>query len=181
LQTYCAIFTSPSSSEAFEEETEEGPCRKKQKTMSQRKATKRNVATLLRMEGKVTPRTIAYAAVLVRSTNLFVFPVSLKQLQLVFNLTSATQWTEEYNGFNFPAFYNFIVDFFEEASGTQAKRRVEKLLAWWTKYMPLVFHRMEVLMNGYRQVFPHHVATTSNSRKSRTKLAFQHAARESAA
>jgi hypothetical protein len=67
--------------------------------------------------------------------------VSPKQLQLVFNLTSATQWTEEYNGFNFAAFYNFIIDFFEEASGTQAKRRAEKLLAWWTKYdMHLIFY-----------------------------------------
>jgi hypothetical protein len=95
LQTYCAIFTSPSSSEAFEEEMEDGPCRKKQKNTTHKKATKSNVATLLRMEGKVTPRTIAYAAVLVSSTNTLVFPVSPKQLQLVFNLMSATQWTEE--------------------------------------------------------------------------------------
>jgi hypothetical protein len=35
------------------------------KTASQRKATKSNVATLLRMDGKVTPRAIAYAATLV--------------------------------------------------------------------------------------------------------------------
>lgn len=75
LQTYCAIFTSPSSSEAFEEETEDGPSRKKQKVTSQKKATKSNVATLLRMEGKVTPRSIAYAAVLVcEEFFLFQFP-----------------------------------------------------------------------------------------------------------
>jgi hypothetical protein len=113
--------------------------------------------------------------------NPLVFPVLLKQLQLIFNLTSATQWTEEYNSFNFPAFYNFVIDFFEEASGTQAKCRVEKLLAWWTKYMPHIFHGMEALINGCRQVFPHHVATSSNSRKSRNKLALQRAARENAA
>jgi hypothetical protein len=65
-QTFCALFTSPSSSEAFEEqESEEGPSRKKQKTASHKKATKMNVATLLRMDGKVTPRAIAYAATLV--------------------------------------------------------------------------------------------------------------------
>jgi hypothetical protein len=65
-QTFCAIFTSPFSSEAFDEqESEEGPTRKKQKPASQKKATKTNVATLLHMEGKVTPRAIAYTATLV--------------------------------------------------------------------------------------------------------------------
>jgi hypothetical protein len=67
-QTFCAIFTSPSSSEAFEEqESDDGPTRKKQKTASQKKATKSTVASLLHMEGKVTPRAIAYAATLVSS------------------------------------------------------------------------------------------------------------------
>ena len=68
-QTFCAIFTSPSSSEAFEEqESDDGPTRKKQKTASQKKATKSTVASLLHMEGKVTPRAIAYAATLVLSS-----------------------------------------------------------------------------------------------------------------
>jgi hypothetical protein len=67
-QTFCALFTSPSSSEAFDEqESEEGLSRKKQKSASQKKATKTNVATLLHMEGRVTPRAIAYAATLVGS------------------------------------------------------------------------------------------------------------------
>ena len=72
-QTFCALFTSPSSSEAFDQqESEEGPSRKAMKTASQRKATKSNVATLLRMDGKVTPRAIAYAATLVcRSYDVF--------------------------------------------------------------------------------------------------------------
>jgi len=48
-----------------EQESEEGPSRKKQKTTSQKKAMKMNVATLLHMDGKVTPRAIAYAATLV--------------------------------------------------------------------------------------------------------------------
>ena len=65
-QTFCALFTLPSSSEAFDEqESEDGPSRRQQKTASQRKATKTNVATLLRMDGKVTPRAIAYAATMV--------------------------------------------------------------------------------------------------------------------
>ena len=68
-QTFCAIFTSPSSSEAFEDqESYDGPTRKKQKTASQKKATKSTVASLLHMEGRVTPRAIAYAATLVMSS-----------------------------------------------------------------------------------------------------------------
>lgn len=78
-QTFCALFTSPSSSEAIsDQESEEGPSRKKQQSASQRKATKTNVATLLHMEGRVTPRAIAYAATLVSSSisdwsSLFMF------------------------------------------------------------------------------------------------------------
>ena len=65
-QAFCVIFTSPSSSEAFEEqEYDDGPTRKKQMTASQKKATKSTVASLLHMEGKVTSRAIAYAATLV--------------------------------------------------------------------------------------------------------------------
>lgn len=65
LQTFCAIYTSPTSSESFHTETDDGPSRKKDNTDGQKKATKSNVATLLHMEDKVTPRSIAYAATIV--------------------------------------------------------------------------------------------------------------------
>ncbi|KAF8195032.1 hypothetical protein BJ912DRAFT_1056910 [Pholiota molesta] len=113
--TYGAIFTSPSSSEAFDAEDENGQARKRRRTSSQKKATKSNVATLLHMESKVTPRSIAYAAVL-----------------LAFNLTDATQWVEVYGQFNFRALYAFIVDFFEDPSaGPAAVARTKRLLKWW--------------------------------------------------
>ena len=65
-KTYSSIFISPSSSESFDDEDENGSARKKQRTStSQRKATKCNVANILGMNGQVTPRSIAYAAVLV--------------------------------------------------------------------------------------------------------------------
>lgn len=66
-QTFSNIFISPSSSEFFVDADENGAARKKQRTASnsQKKATKRNVATILGMEGQVTSRSIAYAAVLV--------------------------------------------------------------------------------------------------------------------
>lgn len=68
LQTYCVIFTSPTSAQAFEEaETEEGPSRKKGNvSASRKKATKANIANILHMNGTVTPRSIAYVAVMVR-------------------------------------------------------------------------------------------------------------------
>ncbi|KAF9044321.1 hypothetical protein BJ165DRAFT_1528874 [Panaeolus papilionaceus] len=116
VKTYCAIFTSPTSSEEFEDvETEDGPSRKKVKK-SVKKATKSNVAAILHMSGSVTPRSIAYAAVM-----------------LVFNLTDATQWTETYNGFNFRTLWNFIVDYFEETPDEASTNRVKALLKWWNK------------------------------------------------
>ncbi len=65
MKTFCAIFTSPTPTESFDTKTDEGLVRKKQKTDGQKKATKNNVATLLSMDGKVTPRSIAYTAVIV--------------------------------------------------------------------------------------------------------------------
>ena len=66
LQTYSSVFISPSSSESFSDEDENGAARKQQRqTNSQKKATKCNVANLLGMDGRVTPRSVAYAAVLV--------------------------------------------------------------------------------------------------------------------
>ena len=76
-QTYSNIFISPSSSESFIDADENGAARKKQRTASnsQKKATKRNVATILGMEGRVTPRSIAYAAVLVGLVLFFKFSI----------------------------------------------------------------------------------------------------------
>lgn len=65
LQVYKAIFTSPSSAkDASEEENEENmPPAKFSKTSSSNKSVRRNVASKLNLNDKVTPRTIAYAAV----------------------------------------------------------------------------------------------------------------------
>ncbi|KAF7298602.1 Alpha beta-hydrolase [Mycena indigotica] len=75
----------------------------------------RNVATRLKMNGRVTGRSVAYIAVLTH-----------------FCLTNAEQWTEEFGGFLYSSMYNFIVDYFEAARvGTAHRERVDKLLAWW--------------------------------------------------
>ena len=136
-QTYSNIFISPSSSESFDDEDENGAARKQQRTTnSQRKATKCNVANILGMDGRVTPRSIAYAAVLVRQpTNIVFIKISHHCLQLAFNLTDAGYWMEVYNNFNFRALYALIVDFFEGASGQAARRRSQNLLKWWSTYV----------------------------------------------
>lgn len=55
--------------------------------------------------------------------------------QLVFNLTNAEAWVETFNGFNFIAFYNFLVDYFEERCDTASRRQIDNLLAWWNRYV----------------------------------------------
>lgn len=65
LQVYKAIFTSPSSAkDVLEEDDDENmPPAKLRKTSSSSKPVRRNVASKLHLNGKVTPRSIAYAAV----------------------------------------------------------------------------------------------------------------------
>jgi hypothetical protein len=65
LKVYKSIFTSPSSA-ADDRESEnenEAPSKAAKLSQSRKKVTKRNVASKLHMNDKVTPRSIAYAAV----------------------------------------------------------------------------------------------------------------------
>lgn len=137
-QTFSNIFISPSSSELFVEADENGAARKKQRVASdsQKKATKSNVATILGMEGRVTPRSIAYAAVLVRPLILSIYTLPSSHhcfTQLAFNLTDAAHWMEVYNHFDYRALYALIVDFFEAPSGPISKKRSDNLLKWWSR------------------------------------------------
>ncbi|KAJ3560614.1 hypothetical protein NP233_g10720 [Leucocoprinus birnbaumii] len=90
------------------------------------------------MNGKVTGRSIAYTAVI-----------------LVFNLTDAVQWTECHNGFDFRAFYEFLVDYFEEPQDASSRRHVNALLQYWNK-----------------SVFPNRV-TGGDTRASTRRMALQ--------
>jgi hypothetical protein len=45
-------------------------------------------------------------------------------------LNSSWDWKVEYAGFYYLAFYNFIVDFFEDANTEALKRKINKLLQW---------------------------------------------------
>ncbi|KAG1768228.1 hypothetical protein EDD22DRAFT_844243 [Suillus occidentalis] len=76
---------------------------------------KKHVAQIIKMD-KVTPRSIAYAACQVR-----------------FALSSVTSWRSVDGDFDYILFWRCIVDFFERPPGREARRRVEKLLEWWTR------------------------------------------------
>jgi hypothetical protein len=70
LKVYKSIFTSPSSAadvadDYGSERENEPPLKATKLSQSRKKATKRNVASKLHMNDKVTPRSIAYATVLV--------------------------------------------------------------------------------------------------------------------
>ena len=72
IQVYKAIFTSPSSARDISEEddTENMPPVKSQRTSSGNKPARRNVASKVNLNNKVTPRSVTYAAVQVGFTLL---------------------------------------------------------------------------------------------------------------
>ncbi|KAJ6544747.1 hypothetical protein B0H10DRAFT_2082222 [Mycena sp. CBHHK59/15] len=107
------IFTAPSSADAEEDENTP-PAKKPSRTT---KPVCKTVADIVGMNGKVSPRSLAYVVVLV-----------------YLSLTTATQWTTEYYGVSMVQLYDFIVDFFEGPKpGSAAKARADALLAWWNK------------------------------------------------
>ncbi|KJA23242.1 hypothetical protein HYPSUDRAFT_137971, partial [Hypholoma sublateritium FD-334 SS-4] len=164
VKTFASIFTSPSSSEFFVEADENGSARKKRRVASdsQKTVTKSNVSTIIGMEGQVSPRSIAYAAVMVS-----------------FNLTDADHWMEVYNHFSYRALYSLIIDFFEAPSDPASKKHSDNLLKWWSRYVIIYgFDRNSQIYCFNRQIFPHHKSTSANTLKSRNKLSEQRAARQ---
>ena len=125
------IFTSPSSARGnLDEEPVTETRRRRKKTPSKRPP----VAVQLGMDGQVTARAIAYAAVQVRyplhcSSWLTYLP------KLHFALCDATHWMSTYNGFNYEEFYEFIVDFFEADKSPEGIAASRELYSWWNKYV----------------------------------------------
>ncbi|RXW14638.1 hypothetical protein EST38_g11214 [Candolleomyces aberdarensis] len=118
LKLYKFIFTSPSSAKSVSleesgDENAEPPSASKRCRTSQsssRAPGKKDVATMLNMNNKVTPRSIAYAAV-----------------QLLFALSSAERWGAEHEGLDFYDTYYHVVDHFEGDHNNGSS----KLLKWW--------------------------------------------------
>ncbi|KJA12562.1 hypothetical protein HYPSUDRAFT_121825, partial [Hypholoma sublateritium FD-334 SS-4] len=87
VKVFKAMFTSPSSAKDIpedEDDEEHMPPARKQKTSSGKRSLRRNVASKVHLNNKVTPRSIAYAAV-----------------QLHFNLQAAASWAPIYGGFDY--------------------------------------------------------------------------------
>ncbi|KAF7362263.1 hypothetical protein MVEN_00572700 [Mycena venus] len=125
VKSYKSVFTAPSSAE--QDDDENTPPMKKAKTGPNGKC----VAVRLGMNGKVTGRSIAYIAVL-----------------LWLSLTTATIWIDEYYNVSLPQMYDFFVDYFEgPAEGTQARERIDELLAWWNM-----------------QIFPAHASSAATNK-----------------
>ncbi|KAJ6474695.1 hypothetical protein C8R47DRAFT_1199446 [Mycena vitilis] len=148
VKSWKAVFTSPSSADKGDEEN--APPRKKPKAT--RGPIGRSVAAILGLNGQVTPRSIAYIAVLVWVS-----------------LTTVSSWNvQDYYQVSLHQLYDFIVDFLESpAEDSQAKERVDALLAWWNQ-----------------QVFPSHGASADTNKvcvASRDALWEERAALEAAA
>lgn len=112
-----SIFTSPSSAadvadDSDSERENEPPSKASKLSQSRKKVTKSNVASKLHMNDKVTPRSIAYAAVQVLTRCISLkYILMFTLLQLHFNLQTAERWCEIYGGFDYRGLYNYIVDF----------------------------------------------------------------------
>ncbi|KAG2089118.1 hypothetical protein BD769DRAFT_1396130 [Suillus cothurnatus] len=118
VQGYKAVFTSPSSAKNIEGDGDGADViennRRARKSVWGLKV-KKHVAQIIKME-KVTPRLIAYIACQVR-----------------FALSSVMSWRTVDGDFDYIQFWWSIVDFFERPPGQEARRRVKRLLEWWTR------------------------------------------------
>ena len=52
--------------------------------------------------------------------------------QLVFSLSTVQEWKRYHNGFHYPSFYNFLIDFFEDVDleDVATQENIDKLLDW---------------------------------------------------
>ncbi|KAI5894788.1 uncharacterized protein SCHCODRAFT_02617806 [Schizophyllum commune H4-8] len=119
VKTFCAIFIADLSTDDVDDNSgDDEPNAKRAKIEH---TTKQNISKLLKMDNKATPRSIAYSAVL-----------------LHFNLTDAKTWSDTYQGVNYPEFYNFIVDYFENNDtntplGRLAQGEADATLLWFSQ------------------------------------------------
>jgi len=128
LQAFQHIFTSPSSA-----------------TKGEVTSRQHDIANVLWMNNHVTLQSIAYTATQVHFQFLMVFRSFLMSLlppQLIFSLSMAQEWKHEHNGFHYPLFYDFIIDFFEDIEDNTAQKNVDELLDWWNRYIVLEIYGM---------------------------------------
>ncbi|KAG1767784.1 hypothetical protein EDD22DRAFT_949841 [Suillus occidentalis] len=121
VQAYKAVFTSPSSAKDVEGDGDGADIIQNNRRARrsyiglQGLKVKKHIAQIINMR-KVTPRSIAYIACLVR-----------------FSLSSITSWRSVDGDFDYIQFWCTIVDFFEQPPGRDARCRVDRLLEWWSR------------------------------------------------
>ncbi|KAF7327019.1 hypothetical protein MKEN_00276800 [Mycena kentingensis (nom. inval.)] len=114
VQIWLAIFMAAHLNDGDENQP---PAKKRRTGEDTSCATKQTVADILGFDGKVPPRTIAYAAAL-----------------LIFALSNCLKWSTQFLGIDLDNLYNFIVDYLEDTvPGSKAAKRVESLLKWSNK------------------------------------------------
>lgn len=72
--------------------------------------------------------------------------------KLRFALSSVTSWRSVDGDFDYVPFWQTIVDFFEKAPGRVAQKKVDRLLAWWTRCIVYLFNGPR-LTSIYRKIF----------------------------
>ncbi|KAG1756932.1 hypothetical protein EDD22DRAFT_850367 [Suillus occidentalis] len=117
VQAFKATFTSPSSAKEADGDGDGA---------TSSKTTGAPGGHLIRSR-KVTPRSIAYVVCQVR-----------------FALSSVSSWRTVDGDFDYEAFWNNVVDFFEDVPGPVAQRRVDTLLEWWTRKVFGTNHREDL-------------------------------------
>ena len=129
-QVYKSIFTSPSSAKNLsdEENDTENVAPTKSRKISSNNSVRCNVASKLHLNDKVTPRSVAYAAIQVCVCYGNTLSRLICGFELHFNLQIAGSWTQVYGGFDYLGLYNYVVNFFEDTPGPAAKKRAQELL-----------------------------------------------------
>ncbi|KAG2750203.1 hypothetical protein P692DRAFT_20734280 [Suillus brevipes Sb2] len=124
-----AIFTSPSSAREVDGDGDGADIlenNRRARRKSDQTKVKTCVASIINMK-KVTPHAIAYVVCQVR-----------------FALSNVSSWRTVDGDFDYEAFWNNIVDFFEDVPGPVARKRMEKLLEWWTRKIFGTNHRADL-------------------------------------
>lgn len=135
FQAFKAVFTSPSSAREAEGDGDGADIlenNRRARRKSEQTKVKTCVASIINMK-KVTPRAIAYIVCQVSNyCYLNVQPLILIW-KVRFALSSVSSWRAVDGDFDYEAFWNNIVDYFEDVPGPVTRRKVETLLEWWTR------------------------------------------------
>jgi hypothetical protein len=135
LQAFKAIFTSPSSAKEAEGDgygadiLENSRCAQ---WKSQQTKVKTCIASITNMK-KVMPCAITYVVCQVSYYYCHYVQHLTLMRKVCFTLSSVTSWRSMDGDFDYEAFWSNIVDFFEDIPSPVMRRKVDKLLEWWTR------------------------------------------------